>query len=187
MMTPVMIQQHEQELGMVLEVYRAIGPRRVLEIGSLYGGTLYHWIGNALPGAMVASIDLPVTPRVQELRSKWQEWADGAGVTLFTWEADSRSPSAIAWARKLAPFDFIFVDGDHAKSIVEQDFANYFPMLRPGGRMAFHDICAPDNHPVIGAGRWWRELRASGRYQTAELVRDGAPDSAGIGLVWRDE
>lgn len=187
MITPVPIQQHEQELAMVLKAYRKLKPLRVLEIGSLWGGTLYHWIGNAQAGAVVVSIDLPAGMEAMEARNTWHEWANEAGVGLLAVEADSRSPGAVAWAENLAPFDFVFIDGDHAQAVVEQDFANYYPMLRPGGCMAFHDICAPDNHPVIGVGRWWRELKVDGRYRLEELVRDGAPDSAGIGLIWKEE
>jgi hypothetical protein len=34
---------------------------------------------------------------------------------------------------------FIFIDGDHSYQGVRQDILDYFPILAPGGIMAFHD------------------------------------------------
>ncbi len=39
--------------------------------------------------------------------------------------------------------DFILVDGDHTYEGVRQDVLNYYPLLAPGGIMAFHDYLPP--------------------------------------------
>lgn len=45
----------------------------------------------------------------------------------------------IVAAENLGPYDLIFIDGNHKLKFVELDAANYFPMLRKGGFIAFHD------------------------------------------------
>jgi GT2 family glycosyltransferase len=38
------------------------------------------------------------------------------------------------------PADFIFIDGSHEYEDVVSDFETYFPWLKPGGLIAFHDV-----------------------------------------------
>lgn len=45
-------------------------------------------------------------------------------------------------------FDLILVDGDHSDEGAEIDLANVRPLLAPGGRILFHDICHPA-HPGL--------------------------------------
>ena len=52
---------------------------------------------------------------------------------------DSHSLDVIEQARKISPFDFVFIDGDHTRPAVENDFWNYLPMVRSGGIIALHD------------------------------------------------
>lgn len=185
-LAPVLTQQHPEELEMILDIYRELKPSRVLEIGSLQGGTLYHWLKNAEPGAIVASIDLPLNIAAQVARLKWGAWADEFGVKLGAWIGDSGNPILVRRARNLAPYDFIFVDGDHSRDGVSRDFDNYFQMVRVGGCIAFHDIAAPDDSRHIQVGTWWRQLVATGKYNTQELVRFAGSDSGGIGVIWRE-
>ena len=45
------------------------------------------------------------------------------------------------------PFDFIFIDGDHTYDAVKQDFEQWFPLLQPGGIVAFHDSAPVTSMP----------------------------------------
>lgn len=180
-MTPVPIKQHVTELEAVLKIYCALQPQRVLEVGSWHGGTLYHWIKNAVPGAIVASIDMPMNGSMSS-RQKWGEWASQAGVTLAAWVGNSHDKSIMQRADNLAPFDFIFIDGDHSWNGVKSDFDNYFPMVRPGGCIVFHDIAAADDNPLIQVGLWWREMIATIKNRTEEII--STPGSGGMGVVW---
>lgn len=181
--TPVTIQQHTAELEMVLAIYRELKPLRVLEIGSLYGGTLYHWLANAEPGADVVSLDIPLNTEGLLSRARWPEWAARFSVNLHAWNLSSHANQGYYIASQFAPYDFIFVDGDHFVPGVDDDFSDYFPLLRPGGCIAFHDINAPDDCDHIDVGTWWRGLVATGEYRTQELTA-GLP-SGGIGVVWK--
>ena len=51
------------------------------------------------------------------------------------------------------PIDFLFVDGSHEFDDVMQDFSDFFPWLKPGGLIAFHDVLPNRDGPY----RAWRE------------------------------
>jgi len=90
------------------------------------------------------------------------------------------------------PFDFVFVDGGHDYETVQNDYEKYWPLVRPGGVMAFHDIAYPDvNRPhQIDVGRWWRDLKLNGHSPMAsvrELLDHDGQDDWGIGLLVKDE
>ncbi|MEO0196406.1 MAG: class I SAM-dependent methyltransferase [candidate division WOR-3 bacterium] len=36
--------------------------------------------------------------------------------------------------------DFLFIEGNHSYEGVKMDFEMYFPLVRKGGIIAFHDI-----------------------------------------------
>lgn len=54
-------------------------------------------------------------------------------------------PPVIATSEQAAPmfpdasFDFIFIDADHSYEAVRDDIQRWWPKLKPGGTMAFHD------------------------------------------------
>lgn len=50
------------------------------------------------------------------------------------------------------PFDFIFIDGDHAYEAVKQDFDQWFPLLDQEGIIAFHDSAPVTSMPDAFAG-----------------------------------
>ena len=85
-----------------------------------------------------------------------------------------------------SPFDFIFIDGDHSANAAMADWRNYWPMLRTGGFLAFHDIAYPDiNHEGVGVGIVWREVRNNGKWQ--EFIREPNPEQTmGIGVMWKE-
>ena len=95
-------------------------------------------------------------------------------------------------AARHGPFDFIFVDGGHDYETVQNDYEKYWPMVRPGGVMAFHDIAYPDlNSPhQIDVGRWWRDLKMNGHRPMAwlrEMFDHDGQDDWGIGVLVKGE
>ena len=57
--------------------------------------------------------------------------------------ADSRS---IEKVKAAAPgkFDLVLIDGYHEHPVVDEDVANYAPLVKPGGRLVLHDIVMLD-------------------------------------------
>ena len=54
------------------------------------------------------------------------------------------------------PIDLLFIDGSHVYEDVVSDFENFFPHVKPGGIVAFHDVA--EGWP--GPTRAWREIAA---------------------------
>jgi predicted O-methyltransferase YrrM len=180
--------QQTPEIRELFRRVRGVRPRRVLEIGTAYGGSLYLWTRVAHPDALVISVDLPPweqddpweAHKVAQFRAFAQP---GQSIELI--RADSHEPPSLQAVRAALggePLDFLFIDGDHTYEGAGRDIADYGALLRPGGLMAIHDIHPHSKGWGGEVPRVWRELRAA--HRTEELVADRAQDGFGIGLVW---
>jgi predicted O-methyltransferase YrrM len=186
---PVPIYQDAGELNELRAMVRGLKAKRILEIGSLYGGTLFAWMQDA-PGSRIVSVDTGVQvfdgrhEDIEAARGLWPEWATAAGCELIQLRTDSTAAETVTAVAALGPFDFIFVDGGHTYDVAMADFTNYWPLLREGGLMAFHDIAYPDDNPIAySVGRVFREVKARGT-RSWEIVRPNNPEGIwGIGVL----
>jgi predicted O-methyltransferase YrrM len=184
---PVYSWQKEAEILALLRRVAEIRPRRVLEIGTAAGGTLLLLTRVSAPDAHLVSIDFPeghFGGGYNPLRSLLYRSFAHSRQLISPLRADSHRPET---HRRLAallegePLDFLFIDGDHTAEGVRRDFADYAPLVRPGGLIALHDI-RPDEKGWSGeVHRVWPELAA--RYGGEELVDDSGPAGYGIGLL----
>jgi cephalosporin hydroxylase len=138
---PVSIWQNTTEFGHFLTFIKQLKPKRIMEIGSFYGGTLWHW-AQLKPEVLVAIDLITDSPEhhdnVLKAREQWDSWMEGIEFHNII------GPSHDDWfvwkeVNDSAPYDFMFIDGDHSYEGVKKDFAAYRPMLSPGGSIAFHD------------------------------------------------
>lgn len=189
---PVPIYQDEGELSRLRDMVKHIKPLRILEIGSLFGGTLWYWMQDA-PGSVIVSVDTGVQSldyRHEQIEfareTLWPIWARSNCVELYQVRHDSTNRTTINEVNHHAPFDFIFIDGGHSYEVAKADFENYWPMLRPGGIIAMHDIAYPDDNPIgYGVPLVWREVRQRGNWN--EIIRDENPEGIwGIGVVVKE-
>jgi len=181
--------QRQYELDELIKIYKAIKPYNVLEIGSQEGGTLYHWLINAEPGATVVAVDMfqnMTKDQQASLKTMWLTWAQPE-TKFYFYDNDSHSSMAYHYIHSMFPngLDFLFIDGDHTYEGARQDFANYAPMVRPGGVIAFHDLMTPksglQNH--IQVGKLWQEIQHFG-HVTREIWCHPHQDWGGIGVVY---
>jgi predicted O-methyltransferase YrrM len=170
--TPVEMLQHDREFEQLLDLYRQRKPMRVLEIGAGHGGTLYHWLHNAQPGAFIVAIDDRHTNH-----GAYQGWSPG-GVTSVTLHGDSADPAIVRQAQAFGPYDWVFIDADHHEPSVRADWRAYSGLAAPGAVVALHDI-AESTDPTVQVAPLWRELRD--RFETLELVE---PGGFGIGVIF---
>lgn len=132
--SPVPAYQSLVEFGALWDHVALRHPRRVVEIGSLFGGTLWYWL--QLPTVEeVVSIDLvtdwaPVADDVKAARALWPSWSPKLRIV----EADSHDPATVELVG--GPVDVLFVDGDHLHP--EADLV-WWPLVYPAGLLAFHD------------------------------------------------
>ena len=175
---PVQVFQHEAEFVSLLELYCERKPKRVLEVGSYHGGTLYHWLQNAEPGTGIVSLD---TYTAADNRHLYKDWIP-RGVELEVVAGDSHDPEIVQRISGFAPFDWIFIDADHYYPAVRADWDNFRPMCSPGAVVAFHDILTSEFHPEIEVERLWHEIQED--YETREIIEDRGAAWGGIGVVF---
>jgi predicted O-methyltransferase YrrM len=180
--------QVRNEFSGLLEILRADPPRRVLEIGTGTGGTLFLLTRVAVANATLVTVDIPGGefgggfPRSQTrfLRSFAREQQ-----TISLVRGDSHSPATAAKVKAIVgDVDFLFIDGDHTYDGVSLDWSMYSPLVRAGGLIAFHDIVDGPADRVGGVPRFWSELKSSVP-DAREVVEDESQGGYGIGIVRR--
>jgi predicted O-methyltransferase YrrM len=184
--------QKPTELTELLAIVAELRPRRVVEIGSYRGGTLWAFAQVATSDAILVSVDLPGGDFGGGSDDAWQaRYAnfvrhDQRIVTLPLDSHEEATVDAVREALGGAPVDFLFIDGDHRYEGVKRDFELFSPLVRPGGVVAFHDILPDNDYENSDVDMLWTELR--GRYRSVELIAEDEGLAmgrwAGIGALW---
>lgn len=183
---PVQPDQFKVEFSELLKIFDKIEPKNILEIGVREGGTLYQWIKHAPKGARVVAVDLPDGPwgmRKPPECEEWLSWAKKYNVELIPIIGNSHSPNVVYQLECMAPFDFIFLDGDHSLTGMACDFLVYSRMLNEPGVIALHDILLDESDNRIETWRYWYEIE-NGNYKTKVLTSMDDQKSRGIGVVY---
>jgi predicted O-methyltransferase YrrM len=179
--------QIRSEIESLLQILEADPPRRILEIGTARGGTLFLLSRVARSDAVLASIDLPggdFGGRYRRESILLLKTLPREGQTLRLILADSHLQSTVAAVRRAfdgQPLDFLLIDGDHRYGGVRADLAMYGPLVRPGGRIAFHDIVPGPPDRVGGVPRFWQEIR--NQHASLEFVHNWDQQGFGIGVM----
>jgi cephalosporin hydroxylase len=176
---PVPMLQSPAEIGALWDHVAARPHSTVVEIGSLYGGTLWGWLH--LPDVEeVVSVDQitdwdPPRTDVIAARAEWSSWPGADRLRVV--EADSHHPSTVT-ATRVRAIDFLFIDGDHTYEGVRADFDLWSPLVRPGGTVAFHDTVPTDWAHEPGVVQIVNELKPHLR-----SVEWFAPEEGGVGIT----
>jgi GT2 family glycosyltransferase/predicted O-methyltransferase YrrM len=179
------IVQKREEIQWLFELVRAARPRVVLEIGLDLGGTFFLWSRAAAPDAHLLAIDTRPPGRL----GVWSPFplvrrgfAVGSQRVSLLMGSDSHSETTrgrIAAFLDGRPIEFLFIDGDHSRDGIWQDFEMYSPLVAPGGLVAFHDVSPDPAEWTEGVARFWREFTVE--HETEERVISGEP-GFGIGV-----
>jgi predicted O-methyltransferase YrrM len=185
---PILMAQVRSEIVELGKILQAFPPRRSLEIGTNYGGTLLMLCTLSPPAAQIISIDLP-----------WGRFGGGYplrkiplyrrfprfGQRLHLIRADSHAAETkqrVLHILSGEPLDYLFLDGDHTYDGVRRDFEMYAPLVRSGGIAAFHDIAEHKREKDCGVDRFWSETKQ--RYRHREIIADPKQGWAGIGVLF---
>jgi cephalosporin hydroxylase len=164
--------------------------RVILEIGTCKGGTLYLWLQllKDIDGGTAISVDLPggkfgggYHPGYLKLFESFCQH----GQRLICFRGNSQDPGIRLSVEKEVSgrcVDFLFIDGDHTYEGVRKDFESYGPLVRPGGLIAFHDICPRDAATGIEVSRFWDEVKT--RYDHEVFISEGGHRRIGIGVLF---
>lgn len=191
--------QIPSEVTRLLELVSSERPRRVLEVGSAGGGTLFLFARVAAWDAVLVGVDLPEHEGGGLSRGRAAIYERGfvsRGQTVRLVLGNSHEDATrkgVERALDTRPVDFLFIDADHTFEGVKRDFEMYAPLVRPGGIIAFHDIM-PDSFHSRGIPstsdsgevfRFWQELKAQRRdpQSILEFVDRPGQDGFGIGVL----
>jgi predicted O-methyltransferase YrrM len=181
---PLVASQRRDELLPFLERVERLRPRRICEIGTAGGGTLFLLTRVAAADAVIVYVDLELPWFAERARARLAR-ADQRVVGLAGDSHDTATRDRVVGALSSEPLDVLFIDGDHSYAGVKADFELYAPLVRSGGIVALHDV-NPDGdaaHAISGeVPRFWEELKRT--HRTQELITSSNPDGYGIGIVY---
>lgn len=182
--------QDRAEHDAFIDLLKAEKVQSYLEVGLGWGGSLWR-IGNALPpGTRIVGLDLAPNPDTLADLYRLTALLIRRGCDAHLVVGNSTDPATVAAAEALAPFDCVFIDGDHSYAGAKADWLNYGPM---GRMVAFHDISwnstwvskvpgratQPMGVPIL-----WNELKSAYRHREIKLYKRN--NYYGIGVLWRD-
>lgn len=195
--------QERTEIRRLLAAVEAQRPRRIVEIGTSNGGSLFLFARVATPDAVLISVDLPRG----EFGGGYPHWRStlyrsfaGDGQRIHLLRADSHQEETLGQVSAALggePIDFLFIDGDHTYEGVKRDFEMYEPLVGDGGLIALHDIVPatgrPDDRQLAGLAEcdelylggdvpaFWADLKRT--HEVEEIVADRDSGKFGIGVV----
>lgn len=172
------VQQHPDEW---LWLWRKLGPiKSYLEIGS-YDGTGLLALARAgilVPGGTIRVVD--ICNQGAPGQTLWDAVGElSRDYDISIYRGSSLAQITIDFAGRSAPYEVIFIDGDHSYEAVCADFRNYGKFATRA--IVLHDISGSQE----GCVRLWRELK--GVLRTEEFTAETMPfgDKQGYGIVWK--
>ena len=182
--------QVKQEILELLNILKEMSPKRVLEIGTAKGGTLFLLSRVAAPDPKIISVDIPEGP----FGGGYPEWRmplyksfarDCQKIHLI--RADSHSYDTVQRVEKIlagSKIDFILIDGDHTYEGVKEDFETYSQFVKKNGIVAFHDIVENPFDEVWQDHRFWKEIKQDFRHREIISERNIFDRISGIGVLY---
>ena len=191
-MQPDRIEQDYRELAEFVAICRGQGVSTVLEVGSRFGGTLRTWM-KLLPTTHLITVDQPWeeitgTGNGSDYRgtreARWRTWL-GSGQRLHCVWGSSHTPEALASVKSemdewgLTGFDMVFIDGDHKRAGVEQDYHDYGTLATK--LCGFNDFLS--GYPIAkedcDVASFWNLMKSIRR--TTDIIYT---TTYGIGVLW---
>ncbi len=169
------------ELDQARALYVRKQPKRVLEIGVWYGGTLREWLRLAAPKATVVAVD----PDHLDPDS-YEDWRKD-DTTLVVLTGRSQDDVIKEQIAEQGPYDWIFLDGDHGENLLRADVELAGSVAAKGCCLLLHDI-DDGGSDTTGPRRVLDDLYSQG-FRITEIIASpegtGYPpvSAHGIGVV----
>lgn len=184
--------QNLEEFTELLEEYNKLKCKSFIEIGSMYGWSLQHFIHYSVEGSLGIAIDLPVRHfvgpndwRVEKqehnYKNVWPLWAKAKKCKLYlipTSSYDTSTYDKVDQILNSSKIDFLFIDGDHRYEAIKKDFEMYGQLVRQGGIIAFHDI---GENEEGGGNKFWNEIKQGFKYRE---IKKAVNKDKGIGILY---
>lgn len=168
--------QVEGEIIQACDVIAKEQPSVFVEVGSLFGASLYVYAGVCSPGATIISIDVgQEEAALRRAVSKLQEEGFDAHFVKGRSE-DPATVDAVKGILRGQTIGLLHIDGDHSEEGALRDWKNYSPMVNKGGMVMFHDIS--DRHADAEVHKVWRKVKG-------ERFVEFSRSRVGIGITWK--
>src|SRR6266852_5091273 len=184
---PVLMGQVRSEVLELGNLLKGFAPRRSLEIGTNYGGTLFLLCAVSPPQARIISVDLPsgafgggYPRRKIPIFRRFPRF----GQQLHLIRANSHFAETKEQVLRVLQgerLDYLFIDADHSYEGVLRDFQMYAPLVRSGGMVAFHDIVTHKQGTPCEVEGFWNEIKQ--KYQHREFVEHPNPGTVPIAVT----
>ena len=181
--------QIKEEIHALLKILDDRKPKKLLEIGTAAGGTLFLLTRVSDPEATIISIDMPEGKFGGEFYPNWKspvyESFSLKQQKIYLLRSDSHQFATLEKIKKILgqqKLDFLLIDGDHSYEGVKKDFEMYSPFVAEGGIVAFHDVNLGPSENVGGVPQFWREIKS--KYFNAEIIHNMEGESYGIGIIF---
>lgn len=176
----VITRQIRSEILSLANAVAELKPKRILEIGTFRGGTLFIWAHIA--SEHVVSCDLQNMDLQGDLYRSFPPLDSDCKVTLLSGDSHTAVfKSQVEASLQGEQVDFLFIDGDHTEKGVEADYNDYCHLVRPSGLIAFHDIVENQPLPTNQVYYFWKRLKEE--TETIEYIDDSDQCGYGIGVV----
>ena len=123
------------------------------EIGSFCGGSMCLMLQNKKGKSHISIDPFKAKPNQEKMFDNNTSKYIGEGQTLEKFVGLSDDPKIIkescAAIEKAGGADIFFIDGSHAKHMVEKDFKNYEASVNPGGLIIFDDYMDSKDSPGV--------------------------------------
>jgi predicted O-methyltransferase YrrM len=178
--------QIPEEMVSLLEDVKRLNPKRILEIGTCKGGSLYLWTRIAQSDATIVSVDLPggkFGGGYSRLRTPIYKRFARRGQRLHLLRTNSHLTDTLENVKRLfggSEIDFLFIDGDHTYEGVKRDWEMYSTLVRKGGLIAFHDVAG--NYGETQAKRCWDAIKGDFTHREYLAHPEGL---YGIGVLFK--
>lgn len=154
---------HDLEVP-ILAACAKTSPGTIVEIGSAFGASSAILLSNMPDTAILHSIDPFIVDSMGDTLHASKETCTanvrnvlttlGMANKLDTWDLRPEYSHNVvkSWS---VPIDMIFIDGDHRYPAVKADFEQWFPFVKKGGLVLFHDSRKEKGTPDNTFNRGW--------------------------------
>lgn len=181
------------EIESLLDYVAETNPGIIGEIGLKHGGNSFMFLRKLENAELFLGMDL-VLNNISKLR-----YYRRPSQVIHTLEGNSQLPVVVNKAERILngrKFDFLFIDGDHEYNGVLEDLIQWYPLVRSGGLIAFHDIVPdeeaktgvrPKDSLIWGGGvyRFWARIKD--QFEHKEFVKDWDQGGFGIGVIHKSQ
>jgi cephalosporin hydroxylase len=152
------IQQSKEEISEFVDVLLKYKRKTCLEIGlGHYGSTHFLWRQMFDKVITIEKNFERIREFGRNMKKYYGSWvlSDGRSQFFNGYSNDEKIISDVY--NKIADIDFLFIDGNHSYESVLSDFLLYYPLVKNGGIVGFHDTKLSESN--IGVPKLISEIR----------------------------